>query len=542
MLMRDPFQDGTPIGGFFDDIVSAAKGAFSSAASFVHHPPGWFAAAMPLFTTENQRYLAGKLGGSTGEQLYDAGVKAIAQKALGPQGPALVEMYNKVTEDAARGNLHARDILSHAPQIVKLATASRQGPEAFQAAIAATNSAVKVSGDAGADHQAIRSAALALATWLHNETGHRIVGFLAMPGQVSKPLAFHSLAGAQDWFRHVQEGPESYSYIAYWSWDDHGNPILCGESFGTSSSVPHSALQPPAIGGPWLDMVGGPWLDIADPAYAIGGPWLDIADPDPNWGYTVGGPWLDLVGAQVGDRSRRQEWPQTKALIQSAINEVNDMARWRPAGAYVWSLDPPSASPSSRITLEGITSVEAFATPAEALDYMRQRIQTPHVALAIFDRRSSHWPNPTNWTKSDDPAYEPVIAQQIERAAPTRMAGSYVGAVPWQTTIGGALNDVRARAGSIANKRAGSVVGVIHTTKDGLWHALAFSDTDAADDWLGLATHDPAAYTYAAYYDKADFMWPHPVNEKISGTRAFEQPRSSGAQMSSSRGQRLAPA
>ena len=424
--MRDPFQDGTPIGGFFDDVVSAAKGAFSSAASFVHHPPGWFAAAMPLFTTENQRYLAGKLGGSTGEQLYDVGVKAIAQKALGPQGPALVETYNKVTEDAARGNLHAREILSHAPQIVKLAAASRQGPEAFQAAIAATNSAVKVSGD--------------------------------------------------------------------------------------------------YVGGPWLDMIGGPWLDIAD--------------PDPSWGYTVGGPWLDIVGAQVGDRSRRQEWPQTKALIQSAINEVNDMARWRPAGAYVWSLDPPSASPSQRITLEGVTSVEAFATPAEALDYMRQRIQTPHVALAIFDRRSAHWPNPTNWTKSDDPAYEPVIAQQIERAVPTRTAGSYVGAVPALSTIDAALNNVRNRAQSIANKRTGSVVGVIHTTPDGLWHALAFSDSDAADDWLGLATQDPAAYTYAASYDKEDFMWPHPINEKIGGSRVVSQPSSSKAQRSPSRGQR----
>jgi hypothetical protein len=446
MHMRD--QDGTPIGGFFDDVVSAAKGAFSSAkgafssaASFVHHPPGWFAAAMPLFTTENQRYLAGKLGGSTGTQLYDAGVNTLAKKFLGPQGPALVEAYNKITEDAAHGNLHAREILSHAPQIVKLATASQQGPEAFHAAIAETNSAVKVSG----------------GPWLNLEE----------PG---------------------------YS-----------------------------------VGGPWLDIadpsyaIGGPWLDIADPSYAIGGPWLDIADPDPGCGYTIGGPWLDIVGAQVNDGSRRREWPQTRALIQSAINEVRDMANWRPAAAYVWSLDPPSASPSPHITLEGVTNIEAFATPAEALDYMRQRIQTPHVALAIFDRRSAHWPNPTNWTKSDDPTYEPVIVQQIERAAPTQMAGSYIGATAPQ--LGAVLDDVRSRARSIANKRAGSVIGVIHTTNDGLWHALAFNDSDAADDWLGLATQDPAAYTYAAYYDKEDFQWPHPVNEKIGGPRGLSRSR-----------------
>jgi hypothetical protein len=509
--MRDPVQDGTPIGSFFDDIADAAKsvygsakGAFSSVASFVHHPPGWFAAVMPLFTMENQRYLAGKLGGSTGEQLYDTGVKAVATKALGPQGPALVEMYNKVTEDASKGNLQAREILSHAPEIVKLATASRQGPAAFAAAIAQTKSAVKVSGDAhvGADHQATRSAALAIAAWLHEETGHRVVGFLAMPGHVAKPRAFHSLAEAQDWFRHVQESSESYAYMAFWSWDDHGSPILHGESFGTSSSVP---------------AVGGPWLDIADPAYAIGGPWLDIADPDPSWGYTVGGPWLDCVGAQVDDR--RRSWPQARALIQSAINEVHDMAHWQPSGAYVWSLDPPSVSPSPRISLEGVTSIESFATPAEALEYMRQRIQTPHVALALFDRRSPHWPHPTNWTKSDDPAYERVIAQQIEKGSTTRTAGSYVGADHWRMAIGAALDDVRARASSIAGKRVGSVIGVIHTAQDGLWHALAFHDGDAADDWLGLATQDPAAYTYAAVYDKEDFQWPRPVNEKIGGPR-----------------------
>lgn len=141
----------TAVSGFFDDVVSAAKsaygvakGAVSSVASFVHHPPGWMAAAMPLFTTENQRYWAEKLGGSTGAQLYDSGVKLIAQKALGPQGPQLVDAYNKVVEDASQGHIDAQQILAHAPQIAKLAVASRQGPEAFRAAVAETRSAVKV--------------------------------------------------------------------------------------------------------------------------------------------------------------------------------------------------------------------------------------------------------------------------------------------------------------------------------------------------------------------------------------------------------------
>lgn len=67
---------------------------------------------------------------------------------------ALVETYNKVTEDVVRGNvvrgnLTAREILATLPEIAKLAPASKQGPAAFRAAVADTKSAVKVSGDEG---------------------------------------------------------------------------------------------------------------------------------------------------------------------------------------------------------------------------------------------------------------------------------------------------------------------------------------------------------------------------------------------------------
>jgi hypothetical protein len=147
---------GTPVGSFFDDIADAAKSVYGSAkravssvASFVHHPPGWLAVALPLFTMENQRYWAKTLGGSTGAQLYDVGVKAVATKALGPQGPQLVDAYNKIVEDAAQGHVDALEILHQAPQIAKLAVASQQGPEAFRAAVAATKSTVKVSGSPG---------------------------------------------------------------------------------------------------------------------------------------------------------------------------------------------------------------------------------------------------------------------------------------------------------------------------------------------------------------------------------------------------------
>ena len=63
----------------------------------------------------------------------------------------------------------------------------------------------------------------------------------------------------------------------------------------------------------------------------------------------------------------------------------------------------------------------------------------------------------------------------------------------------------------------GNVVGVIHTTKDGLWHVLSFRDADDADDWLNSATQDQASYVYAAYFDKLGQSWPDPYIEKIGG-------------------------
>ena len=557
------------VAGFFDDLKRAAKGTFSRVASFVHHPPGWFATIFPLMTMENQRYWAKKLGGSTGAQLYDTGVKAMASKYLGPQGPQLVETYNKVADDAARGNVDAKEILANAPQIAKLAAASKQGPEAFQAAVAETGSAVKVSGAegerdmsgydyVGADGHSYPEIASRAVMSVQQQNPSPVYGYLRMGAQ-QKIYLYQTLGDAHGWFTSLTHGQEPHDYAAVFVATDLTRPVPGLESFG------HARVSGYPEVGNWLPLLLGvpaggalgyflrKWQE-ENPGQAIpgvppgklpaphipgippktsgdwiGGSWLDIVGQDPD-GYSIGGPWLDIVGSQGDDRVRARAWPQTKALIQSAIKEVTETAPSLPGTAYVWSLDPPSASPSyspsRRIVLEGTTGILSFGSTAEAIDYMRERIQTPHVALALFERTSQHWPNPTSWTKSDDPAYEPVIAAQAAKATPTRSAGDYVGAYPWQTTIGSAVDDVRTRAQSIANKRAGSVVGVVHTTKDGLWHALAFRNADDADDWLGTATQDPAGYTYAAYYDKEDFQWPHPVNEKIGGARVPSKPGS----------------
>lgn len=428
----------------------------------------------------------------------------------------------------------------------------------------------------GAAEQSYPAAAARAVRQVHPQNPSPVYGYLRA-GLQQKIYLFQALDDARGWVTMLPRGQEPYDYAAVFVATDLTQPVRGLESFSSPASsgdthvgqllpfflgLPFGALggyffrkwqegrlgQGPlrispdevptpvipelpsgpmkisgdyAVGGPWYDMesAGDPWLDVPP---VVGCPHDDSLDQDDDNDYTIGGPWLDVIGVQEDDRARRLSWPQTRGLIQSAIQEVTDASRMAPAGAYVWSLEPASPeafSPTARITLEGTTYIESFPSVADALEYMRSRIQTPHVALALFDPRSRHWPNPTNWTKSNDPIYEPVIAQQAAKYAPVRAAGAYVGAIPRAPTIGTALNEVRTRAQSIANKREGRVIGVIHTTKDGLWHALAFSTSDDADDWFGTSTEDPSSYTYAAYYDKDDYLWPHPLNEKIGGAR-----------------------
>lgn len=391
-------------------------------------------------------------------------------------------------------------------------------------------------------------------------------------GGFSKIYLFQTIEDASNWLVALVRASEPTDYAAVFAATDLSHPIPGLESYGhpDAPSAEVSGVLPFLLGLPlgaaggyllrrWQESnpdkllpglppfahpvpgdatpvpvapvqtkSAGEWYDV-DP---IVGGWVDLvesAGPISANGFTIG-TWYDIVGAQstpsprgepqrgvsAASSPRRQAFARTRALIQSAIREVTQIARSTPAAAYVWSLDPPDpqaatspdlSNPFAHVELGGTTGVMAFDSGDEALAYMRDRIQSPHVALALFNR-SSHWPNPTNWTKSDDPAYASIIDQQI--GVQTQTSGAFVGSV---------VDDVRARAQTIAGKRGGSVVGVIHTTRDGLWHALAFGDSDDADDWLGTATQDPSSFTYAAYYDKRDVQWPRPLNEKIGGGR-----------------------
>jgi hypothetical protein len=163
-----------------------------------------------------------------------------------------------------------------------------------------------------------------------------------------------------------------------------------------------------------------------------------------------------------------------------------------------------------------------FSTQREALDYLREQAQTRPVALAMFERSSRHWPNPTAWRKSDQPEHDQVIAQHIANQSSTQTLGAYVGAA---TGVDTAVNEVRRRAQQLAERRVGNVIGVIHTSQDNLWHVIAFRSGDDADDWLNTATQNQNAYTYAAYFDKEGESWPQPYVEKIGGFRQAQSPQ-----------------
>ena len=284
------------------------------------------------------------------------------------------------------------------------------------------------------------------------------------------------------------------------------------------------AVGCPPVGGPWLDFVGQDYGYAIGCPPPVGGPWLDFVGQDYGQDDYYAGDDVDgySVGAQ-DDAARRREWPQTKALIQSAIDDVTREAANHPAEAYVWVLDAPASSPyagrapGSVVMLEGTTNVVPFSSQGEALNYLREVAQTRPVALAMFERSSQHWPNPVAWRKSSEPEHAAVIAQRVANQTPPQASGAYVGA---DTGVDSAVNEVRSRARQLAERRAGTVIGVIHTSKDGLWHVLAFRSANDADDWLNTATQDQNAYTYAAYFDKEGESWPAPYIEKIGGFRA----------------------
>ena len=148
----------------------------------------------------------------------------------------------------------------------------------------------------------------------------------------------------------------------------------------------------------------------------------------------------------------------------------------------------------------------------------------------MFDNASPHWPNPVNWTKSDDPALEPVFAQQIAKRSSARMAGDVVGSAPWYTIVGQALDVLRKQAKAAAEgwmavkrsegKRPARVVGVL-LDGSGRPKFLAFRSADSAEEWFERATGDRSRFTYAAYYDTESPFAPLQLAEDVGGEGSY---------------------
>lgn len=401
----------------------------------------------------------------------------------------------------------------------------------------------------GADGSYPEVAARAVMSTYH-QSPSPVYGYLRAGAQ-QKIYLFHALEQGRAWYEGLVHGRmEPYDYVALFVATNLRGPIA--EDFGhamVSGDAEVGQLWPLALGIP-AGALGGyfyrKWQE-GHPGKFL--PWIS--------GEMVGAaPWVDIVGAEAPDVARRQAWAQTKALIKSAVREVLDAQNMYPAQAYVWSLEAPGPSPSARVELYGTTQIVPFASSDQALAHLRDRIHTEHVALALFDRSSPHWPNPVNWTKSHDPAHESVIAQQVAKYAPAQAAGEFVGAWPWHsivgaesvgavpwhsivgaegvgaesvgagpwyTIIGAALDVLRRQAKAAAEEMPGRVIGVLRDAR-GKWQLKSFRTLDDADDWFGYATSEPRDFSYAAYFEKDRNGIPYLENEKIGGGRAASVP------------------
>lgn len=371
--------------------------------------------------------------------------------------------------------------------------------------------------DVGAD-VGYRDVAIQAVTSAYHQRPSQALGYLRT-GVQQKVYLFGALDDARAWYDSQRGLLESGDYAAVFAGTNLHSPIA--ENFGSAVVSGHD----PAEVGSWFLPFA-----LGLPAGGLGGyyyrKWQE-AHP----GRVI--PWIsgDIVGAvdhltaaPHDEYMRRRAWPQTKALIQSAVREVLDSSSAYPAEAYVWSLEAPSVSSRPGVELYGTTTITPFASHDQALDYMRDRIQTDHVALALFDRRNPHWPNPVNWNKSNDPSHEPVIAQQIAKYAhgPSARAagevGELVGSGPWYTIVGAALDLLRRQAKAAAQDMPGRVIGTRRDASSS-WQLKSFHSTDDADDWFGHAVAEPAAFTYAAYFSKDANGIPYLENEAIGGAR-----------------------
>jgi hypothetical protein len=381
---------------------------------------------------------------------------------------------------------------------------------------------------AGADPiEGYRAVAIDAVRSAHHQAPAISVFGYARTGHHQKVYLFHDADQANAWHAQLQPG---YDYAAVFSAADHQYaPVV--EDFGGA------VVSGDAQVGHWLVP-----LALGVPAGALGGyyyrkwqekhpgkiiPWISGATNEAHHAVDH----LRYAHPVDSDVARRSAWPRTKILIHSAIADVRGEQQANPAVAYVWFLEPWGPN------------IATFSSYDQALAFVREAIDD-YAAIALFDATSPHWPNPVSWHKSDAPEHETAIAQQIARHAVHPVAASagapWVGAGPWVDIdfgdheirmgpwveiVGAAIDVFRKQAQAAAEVAPGPVVGLRRDARD-QWQIEQFRSSDDADDWFGHATHDPAHFTYAAYFDKRDPTFPEPLNEAIGGARASSTPGS----------------
>jgi hypothetical protein len=207
--------------------------------------------------------------------------------------------------------------------------------------------------------------------------------------------------------------------------------------------------------------------------------------------------------------------------------------------AMIPGVGPIAAPLASKLANDLVNSAIGDPQAQQAVAAAKQQAQTdPTVAVALSEAQKatahSTVAHHVHRTAKHAAQGQPQAQQQITQVANAAQSGDPAAkaimsliasafggstiASGWHDIVGAAIDDVRASAQTVARGNNASVVGVIRTAR-GVWQSRGFRDADAADDWLGGTTRDPSAYVYAAIFDKTDYTWPYPLNEKIGTAR-----------------------
>lgn len=205
------------------------------------------------------------------------------------------------------------------------------------------------------------------------------------------------------------------------------------------------------------------------------------------------------------DAAAKQPPTVSPIVVQAAADEAARALGQPPPPPVVWQLPPQHP---------------AMASPAA-----RPALPVREIAQPLPDSTPSPHPTPEAVTPAPPP--RDILAEAKAREAPAVAVAVHEDharaqrgrpATPVGTTSPKVLAALRGGAQDVARKAPGDFVGVT-LSPNGEWVVSTFPTPGAAAAWYGDFTNAPAAFQYAAYYDRQDgATWPSPVEETL-GTR-----------------------